>query len=60
MARIYQNMTEIIGNTPLMEINNIEKKLELKGRVLVKLEGLNPAGSAKDRAAKFKIGRAHV
>lgn len=55
MARIYQNMTEIIGNTPLMEINNIEKKLELKGRVLVKLEGLNPAGSAKDRAAKFMI-----
>ena len=52
---IYHNMTEIIGNTPLMEVNHIQEKLGLKGRILVKLEGLNPAGSAKDRAAKFMI-----
>lgn len=55
MAKIYHNMMEIIGKTPLMEICNIEQKCHLKGRVLVKIEGLNPAGSAKDRAAKFMI-----
>lgn len=55
MANIYRNMEEIIGKTPLMEIGNIQKKLQLKGQILVKIEGLNPAGSAKDRAAKFMI-----
>lgn len=55
MAKIYQNMTEFIGKTPLMEIGNIEKELNLEAKVLVKLEYLNPAGSVKDRAAQFMI-----
>ncbi len=48
-------MTEIIGNTPLMEVTNIEKELGLEATVLVKLEYLNPAGSTKDRAALSMI-----
>ncbi|MCF0131810.1 MAG: cysteine synthase A [Pseudobutyrivibrio sp.] len=48
---VCKSITEIIGNTPLLEVTNIEKELELKARVLVKLEYLNPAGSTKDRAA---------
>lgn len=51
MAKIYQSLTELIGNTPLLEVKNIEKKLNLKARVLVKLESFNPGGSVKDRAA---------
>lgn len=58
MAKIYQNMTEMIGDTPLLEVHKMEKKYGLKGRLLVKIEGLNPAGSAKDRAAKFMIDEA--
>lgn len=45
----------MIGNTPLMEVTNIEKKLGLEATVLVKLEYMNPAGSAKDRAAREMI-----
>ena len=55
MSGIYKNAMELIGNTPLVEISNIEKELGLEARVLVKLEYLNPAGSVKDRAAKFMI-----
>lgn len=55
MAGIYKNAMELIGNTPLVEVTNIEKELGLEARVLVKLEYLNPAGSVKDRAAKFMI-----
>ncbi len=55
MSKIYKGVTEIIGKTPLMEITNIEKKLNLPATVLVKLEGLNPAGSVKDRVAKSMI-----
>lgn len=51
MARIYQNVAELIGNTPLMELKGIEKKYQLKARLLAKLEYLNPSGSVKDRAA---------
>ena len=51
MAKIYNNVTELIGRTPLLEVKNLEKKLCLKGRVLVKLEYFNPAGSVKDRVA---------
>ena len=46
---IYKSFEELIGNTPLLEITHIEKKLGLKATVLAKLEYLNPAGSAKDR-----------
>lgn len=55
MSIIYNNVTEFIGNTPLMEICRIEREEKLKARVLVKLEYLNPAGSTKDRAAKYMI-----
>lgn len=51
MAKIYKSAAELIGNTPLLEVGNIEKELGLEARVLVKLEYFNPAGSAKDRIA---------
>lgn len=55
MSKIYASAAELIGNTPLVELNNIEKKHGLKARVLAKLEYLNPAGSVKDRVAKEMI-----
>ena len=55
MANIYKNTLELIGNTPLVEVTNIEKELGLEARVLVKLEYLNPAGIVKDRIAKAMI-----
>lgn len=51
MAKIYQNVSELIGNTPLLELKGMEKKYHLKSRLLAKLEYLNPSGSVKDRAA---------
>lgn len=53
--KIAKNITELIGHTPLMELTNIEKKYNLKARLLAKLEYLNPAGSAKDRIGKAMI-----
>jgi cysteine synthase A len=55
MSKIYKNAAELIGNTPLVEVSNIEKELGLKATVLVKLEYFNPAGSVKDRIAKAMI-----
>ncbi|MCI8674460.1 MAG: cysteine synthase A [Lachnospiraceae bacterium] len=55
MSNYYENILELIGNTPLVEITNIEKELGLEATVLVKLEYLNPAGSVKDRVAKAMI-----
>ena len=55
MAKIYQGTLGLIGNTPLVEVGNIEKELGLEARVLVKLEYFNPAGSVKDRIAKAMI-----
>ncbi len=55
MANIYKGTLGLIGNTPLVEVANIEKALGLKARVLVKLEYFNPAGSVKDRVAKSMI-----
>ena len=55
MARIYKGTLGLIGNTPLVEVINIEKELSLQATVLVKLEYLNPAGSVKDRIAKAMI-----
>lgn len=55
MSRIYKNITELIGKTPILEISNIEKELNLKARILVKLEYFNPAGSVKDRVALSMI-----
>ncbi len=55
MANIYKSASELIGNTPLVEITNIEKELGLEATVLVKLEYFNPAGSVKDRVALAMI-----
>lgn len=58
MVGIYQSVTELIGRTPLLEVKNLEKELNLQARVLVKLEYFNPAGSVKDRAALQMITEA--
>lgn len=55
---IYKSSSQLIGNTPLLEVVNIEKEERLEARVLVKLEYLNPAGSIKDRIAKAMIEEA--
>ena len=55
MSNIYKGTLGLIGNTPLVEVTNIEKDLGLKATVLVKLEYFNPAGSVKDRIAKAMI-----
>ena len=55
MSRIYTSADQLIGGTPLLEIANVEKELNLQARVLVKLEYFNPAGSVKDRIAKAMI-----
>ena len=55
MSKIYKGVIELIGNTPLVEVVNIEKELGLEATLLVKLEYLNPAGSVKDRIAKAMI-----
>ena len=56
--KIYENVTELIGKTPLMEVKNLEKEFGLRARVLVKLEYFNPAGSVKDRVALSMIEEA--
>lgn len=55
MAHIYKGTLGLIGNTPLVEIVNVEKELGLGAKILVKLESFNPAGSVKDRVAKAMI-----
>ena len=55
MSKIYQGTLGLVGNTPLVEVVNIEKELGLEATVLVKLEYFNPAGSVKDRIAKAMI-----
>ena len=51
MSKIYKSATELIGNTPLVELTNIEKQFGLEAKILAKLEYFNPAGSVKDRVA---------
>ncbi|MDE6782767.1 MAG: cysteine synthase A [Paramuribaculum sp.] len=53
--KIYKNALELIGNTPLVELTNIEKSLDLKAHLLAKVEAFNPGGSAKDRIALAMI-----
>ena len=55
MSKIYNGALELVGNTPLVEVKNIEEELGLEARILVKLEYFNPAGSVKDRIAKAMI-----
>ena len=52
---IYTNITDLIGNTPILELKNTENELELSAKLLAKLEFFNPAGSVKDRIAKAMI-----
>ena len=58
MGQIYSCVDQLIGKTPLLEFTNIEKKLGLTAKVIGKLEYLNPAGSVKDRVAKFMLDEA--
>ena len=58
--KIYQNATELIGKTPLLELTHIEKAYGLKAKILAKLEYFNPAGSVKDRIAKAMIDEAEA
>ena len=55
MSRIYKNIAELVGNTPLLEVTRIEKAENLSARVLVKIEAFNPGGSVKDRVALSMI-----
>ena len=60
MAKIASSLTELIGRTPLLRLNNIEKEYQLKAKIVAKLEYLNPAGSAKDRVALAMIEKAEA
>ncbi len=55
MERIFDSVGETVGNTPLIELKNIEKEFSLAARLFAKVEGMNPSGSAKDRVAKAMI-----
>ena len=55
MAGIYQNVTELIGNTPLVRLNRLEKEYGADAEIIGKLEYFNPAGSVKDRVAAQMI-----
>ena len=55
MAKIYKNLAELVGKTPLLELSNYKKAQELKATIIGKLEYFNPAGSVKDRIAKSMI-----
>ena len=60
MSKIYTSADQLIGSTPLLELTHIEKKHDLKAKVLAKLEYFNPAGSVKDRIAKAMIDDAEA
>ncbi len=55
MSKIYTSVSQLIGNTPLVELSNIERELELKAKLIAKVELFNPAGSVKDRVAMAMI-----
>ena len=52
---LYKNLTELVGNTPLLELSKIEEKYALKAKIFAKVEYFNPAGSVKDRIAMQMI-----
>lgn len=60
MSNIYTSADQLIGKTPLLELTNIEKALDLKAKIIAKLEYFNPAGSVKDRIAKAIIDDAEA
>lgn len=55
MSEVYRSFTDLVGETPVVELERIEKKYELKAKLLAKIEYFNPAGSVKDRIAKAMI-----
>ena len=55
MAKVYQSATDLIGNTPLLEVTKLEKSKGLEAKVLIKLEYFNTSGSVKDRVAHAMI-----
>ena len=55
MSKVYTSADQLIGHTPLLELTHLEKKYNLEAKVIAKVEYFNPAGSAKDRVAKFMI-----
>lgn len=60
MSKIYTSLDQLIGKTPLLELSNVERELLLDAKLIAKLEYLNPAGSVKDRVAKFMLDDAEV
>ena len=52
MANIKTRVTQLVGNTPLLELTNYNEKHQVKGKIIGKLEYYNPAGSVKDRIRK--------
>lgn len=58
MSKIYQSIDQLIGNTPILELSNLEKKYELHAKILAKLEYFNATGSVKDRVAKNMLDQA--
>ncbi|MHB1314017.1 MAG: cysteine synthase A [Christensenellales bacterium] len=60
MSKIYKNLTELIGKTPLLELSGYKKKHNLKASIIGKLEYFNPAGSVKDRVAKAMVDDAEA
>ena len=58
MGKIYENVAELIGKTPLLHANNFEKKRGVEANIFAKLEYFNPAGSVKDRVALAMINDA--
>ncbi|NOW22645.1 cysteine synthase [Clostridium butyricum] len=55
MSKIYKNLAELVGRTPLLEVTNYSKRKDLKATIVAKLEYFNPTGSVKDRIAKAMI-----
>ncbi len=60
MEKIARKLTDLVGNTPLLELSNYNKSNGLKARLIVKIESFNPAGSVKDRVALAMIEDAEV
>ena len=60
MAKIYDSILELVGNTPLLHLNRIEEEEKLQVKLYAKVESYNPAGSVKDRAALHMIESAEA
>ncbi len=60
MTKIYRSLTDLIGNTPLLELTNYNRKFAPQATIIAKLEYFNPAGSAKDRIAMAMIDAAEA